>query len=102
MIVLKMESEGNNDDIAMYLDKISKFLKLNGKSCSFKNVLLLILNNLYNDIHVQNGEISKSEKIYTNKYETYNHFIKKNSFQLNLKFFKLFHGIEKIEYFCIN
>jgi hypothetical protein len=96
MIVQKMKSEGNNDDIAYYLEKINKFLKLKEK-CTFKNVLLLILDNIYNDLLGQNGKLPKSEKIYKNKSEAYNHFIKKISHN---RFFDLFYGIKKIEYSC--
>jgi hypothetical protein len=97
MIVQKMKSEGNNDDIGYYLERINKFLNLKEKSCTFKNVLLLILNNIYNDILGQNGKMPKSEIIDKNKSEAYNHFIKKISHN---RFFDLFYGIKKIEYYC--
>jgi len=97
MIVQKMESEGNNEDIGFYLERINNFLNLKGKRCTFKNVLLLILNNIYNDILGQNGKIPKSEEIYNNKSDAYNNFKRKIS---RNRFSDLFHGIKKIEYSC--
>ena len=96
-----MKSEGNNDDIANYLEKINKHLILKNKSCTLKNlknVLLLILSNIYKDISGQNGKMLKSKKIFGNKSEAYNYFINKISF--NNRFFELFNGIKKIEYIC--
>jgi hypothetical protein len=98
MIVQKMKSEGNNDDIGNYLEKINKFLKLKEKSCTLKNVLLLILNNISNDILGQNGKMPKSDGIYINKSDAYNHFMRNIS--LKHRIFELFYGIKKIEYSC--
>ena len=100
IIAQKMKTEGNNDDIAYYLDKINRHLNLKGKRCTFKNVLLLIINNLYNELLGQNGEISKSENFYLTRSEAYNHFIRNISY--NDRFFELFHGIKKVEYSCTN
>jgi hypothetical protein len=59
--------------------------------------LLLILDNIYKDILGQNGKLPKSEKVYKNKLEAYDHFIKKIPHN---RFFDLFYGIKKIEYSC--
>jgi hypothetical protein len=93
-----MKSEGNHDDIGNYLEKINKFLKLKEKSCTLKNVLLLIINNISNDILGLNGKMPKSDDIYINKSDAYNHFMRNIS--LKHRIFELFYGIKKIEYSC--